>query len=74
MLTDVSDVRTASIIRAVMMEAVRTSDTSVNIYLTTLQYIPKGSKFHICRRENLKSRILAYGFVYLLFCLLRAVR
>jgi hypothetical protein len=27
-----------------MMEAVRTSETSVNIYLTTRQYIPEDSK------------------------------
>jgi hypothetical protein len=33
MLTDVSEVHTASIIRA-MMEAVLTSETSVNIYFT----------------------------------------
>jgi hypothetical protein len=40
MLTDVSEVCAASIIRAIialMMEAVRTSETSVNIYLTTRQ-------------------------------------
>jgi hypothetical protein len=29
-----------------MMEAVRTSETSVNIYLTTRQYIPEDSKLH----------------------------
>jgi hypothetical protein len=47
MLTDVSEVRTASIIRetiAHIMEAVRASETSVNIYLTTRQYIPEDSK------------------------------
>jgi hypothetical protein len=38
-----------------MMEAVRTSETSVNIYLTTQQYIPEDSKLHTRRRENLKS-------------------
>jgi hypothetical protein len=43
MFTDVSEVRTASII-ALMMEAVRTSETSVNTYLTTRQYIPEDSK------------------------------
>jgi hypothetical protein len=31
---------------AQMMDAVRTSETSVNIYLTTLQYIPEDSKLH----------------------------
>jgi hypothetical protein len=47
MLPDVSEVRTASIIRAmndaVMMEAVRTSETSVTFYLTTRQYVPEDS-------------------------------
>jgi hypothetical protein len=43
MLTDVSEVRTATIISA-MKEAVRTSETSVNIYLTTWQYIPEDSE------------------------------
>jgi hypothetical protein len=42
-LTDVSEVCTTSII-ALVMEAVRTSETSVNIYLTTRQYIPEDSK------------------------------
>jgi hypothetical protein len=57
MLTDVSEVRTASIIRA-MMETVHTSETSVNIYLTTRQYIPEDCKLHTRRRENLKSHII----------------
>jgi hypothetical protein len=43
MLTDVSEVRTTSVI-ALIMVAVRTSETSVNIYLTTRQYIPEDSK------------------------------
>jgi len=59
-LTDVSEVRTASIIRAMiiialMMEAVRTSETSVNFNVTTRRYIPEDSKLHTRRRENLKS-------------------
>jgi hypothetical protein len=48
-----SEVRTASIIRA--LEAVRISETSVNIYLSTRQYISEDSKLHTRRRENLKS-------------------
>jgi hypothetical protein len=40
-----------------MMEAVRTSETSVNIYLTTRQYISEDSKLLTRRRENLKSHI-----------------
>jgi hypothetical protein len=42
--TDVSKVRAVSIIRAMrslMMEAARTPETSVDIYLTTRQYIPE---------------------------------
>jgi hypothetical protein len=42
MLTDVSDVRTAMFF-ALMMEAVRTSETLVNICLTTRQDIPEDS-------------------------------
>jgi hypothetical protein len=33
----------------------RTSETSVNIYLTTRQYIPEDSKRHTRCRENMKS-------------------
>jgi hypothetical protein len=42
-LTDVSEERTASII-ALMMEAVRTSETSVDFNITTRRYIPEDSK------------------------------
>jgi hypothetical protein len=44
MLADVSEVRTAHIIIALMMETVRTSETSINIYFTTRQYIPEDSE------------------------------
>jgi len=41
-----------------MMEAVRTSETSVDNYFTR-QYIPEdNSEHHTRRRENLKSHIL----------------
>jgi hypothetical protein len=51
--TDVSEVRTASII-ALMMEAARTSETSVDNYFTR-QYIPEDkSELHTRCRENLK--------------------
>jgi hypothetical protein len=49
-LTDVSEVCTASIIMAiiaVMMEAARTSETSVNFNVATRHYIPEDSKLHI---------------------------
>jgi hypothetical protein len=45
MSIDVSEVRAASNIRA-MMEAARTSETSVDIQLRTRQYIPEDSELH----------------------------
>jgi hypothetical protein len=42
MSTDVSEVRTASNIRA-MMKVARTSETSVDIQLRTRQYVPEDS-------------------------------
>jgi hypothetical protein len=57
----VSEVRTASTI-AVMMEAVRTSETSVYfINKTTRRYIPEGCHLHTRRRENQKSHIGGMG-------------
>jgi hypothetical protein len=53
-LTDVSEVRTVSIIRAVM-EAVRTSETSVNFNVAARRHISKDSK------------LCMYRFVVLLF-------
>jgi hypothetical protein len=41
-----------------MMEAARTSETSVDIQLRTRQYIPEDSELHTRRRENLKSHRL----------------
>jgi hypothetical protein len=53
--TDVSEVRAASIIIALMMGAARTSETLVENYFTR-QYIPEEkSELHTPRRENLKS-------------------
>jgi glutamate/tyrosine decarboxylase-like PLP-dependent enzyme len=49
-------VRTASIIIALMMEEVLTSETSVNLNVTARRYIPEDSKLHTRRRENLNSR------------------
>jgi hypothetical protein len=40
---------------ALMMEAVRTSETSVNFNVTTRRYIPEDTKLHTRRHENLKS-------------------
>jgi hypothetical protein len=55
------EVHAAFIVRALIalvMEAARTSETSVNIQLRTRQYIPEDSEFRTRRRENLKSQIL----------------
>jgi hypothetical protein len=38
-----------------MMEAVRTSETSVNFNETTQNYIPESCNHHTRRHENLKS-------------------
>jgi Na+/H+ antiporter NhaA len=46
---------TASSLIALMMEAVSTSETLVNLYQTTLHYNPEYSHLHTRRRENLKS-------------------
>jgi hypothetical protein len=60
-LIDFSEVRTVSIIKMMitiiiitLIEAVRTSETSVNFNVTTRRYIPEDSKLHTRRRENLK--------------------
>jgi hypothetical protein len=41
----------------VMLEAVRTPETSVK-FVTTWRYIPEFSKLHTCCRENLKSHMV----------------
>jgi hypothetical protein len=47
-LTDVSDVLTASIIKAMrIMQAVNTSETSVNFYQTTWNNIPETGHLHL---------------------------
>jgi hypothetical protein len=40
---------------AVMLEAVRASETSVCFHKTTRRYMPESCNFHTHRRENLKS-------------------
>jgi hypothetical protein len=55
--TEVSEVFTASINRAPMMESVSTSETSVNFYQTTRRNIPEDRHLHTRRRENLKSQL-----------------
>jgi hypothetical protein len=52
-----------------MMEAARTSETSVDNYFTR-QYIPEdNSELHTRRRENLKSHILSVAGKYIPFLL-----
>jgi hypothetical protein len=69
-----------------MMEAVRTSETSVYLNETTRRYIPEDSKLHTRRRENLKShtnflprslklghatlRIVVAGYMIWIFCVI----
>jgi hypothetical protein len=45
----------ASIIIALMMKAVSTSETFFNIYQTTRRNIPEDNHLHARRSENLKS-------------------
>jgi hypothetical protein len=42
---------------ALMMEAVHTSESSINFNVTTRRYIPEDFKLNTRRRENLKSHI-----------------
>jgi hypothetical protein len=50
-------VRTAAIVIAVMMEVVRTSETSVYFNETAWCNIPEGHHLHTRCRENLKSHM-----------------
>jgi hypothetical protein len=43
---------------ALMMEAARTSETSIDMHLRTRQYIPEDSELHTRHRENLKSHMM----------------
>jgi hypothetical protein len=57
MSIDVLEVRAASNI-ALMMEKARTSETSVDIQLTTRQYIPENSELYLdeLRRQRVKLK------------------
>jgi hypothetical protein len=57
-LTDVSEVHQG----ALMMEAVCTSEKSVNFNVTTWCYIPEDSKLHTCCHQNLKSHMCQIYF------------
>jgi hypothetical protein len=56
--------RRAFIIEAMKMEAVSTSETSVNFYQAARGNNPKDSHIHTRRRENLKSHIFLFSQVY----------
>jgi len=56
MSTDVSEVLTTAIIRAKMMEAVSTSETSVNSHQTTRSNISEYSHIHIRCQGDVTSR------------------
>jgi hypothetical protein len=43
--------------QGLIMEAVRTFETSVNFNVTTRRYIPEDYESHTRRRENFKSHI-----------------
>jgi hypothetical protein len=58
MSTDVSEVRAASI--ALMMEAARTSETSVDIQLRTRQYIPEDSENSTCSLNSLHTKLSTF--------------
>jgi hypothetical protein len=46
---------------ALMMEAARSSETSVNFYQTTWRYNPEHSNLRTHRRENLNSYLKSFG-------------
>jgi hypothetical protein len=54
-LTDVSEVVTTSIIRAMMMEAASTSETWVSFYKTTWHNIPHDSHLLACKKSSLRG-------------------
>jgi hypothetical protein len=45
-----------------MVEAARTSETSVDIQLRTRQYIPEDSELHTLRRENLRFHVFTFFY------------
>jgi hypothetical protein len=56
-LADVSEELTASTIIALIMEAISSYETSVNIYQTSRHNIPEDCRLHTRRRDNLKSHL-----------------
>jgi hypothetical protein len=52
--------RARGLLIALMIEAVSTSETSVNFYQTTRRDNPEDSHLHACSSENLKSHYLTF--------------
>jgi hypothetical protein len=73
MSTDVSEVRAASNIITLMMEAARTCETSVDNYFTRQYILEDKSELHTRRRENLKSHNSHYVHTYICSYLLHSV-
>jgi hypothetical protein len=46
---------------ALLMEAARASEPTVDIQLRTRQYIPEDAELHTRRRENLKSHRVVFS-------------
>jgi hypothetical protein len=60
------------IIIALMMEAVRTSETWVYSIETAWGCTQEGSNLHMCRRENLKSHLVKRSHYEALHCVISA--
>jgi hypothetical protein len=58
--TNVSEVLTASIMIALTMEAVRTSETLVNFYQSTRRYTPDDSRLQM-NNESITNTRLVFG-------------
>jgi hypothetical protein len=58
MYTDVSEVLAVFTIKAMVMEAVGTSETSAKVYQTTRCYKPQDGHLQVRRRNDFKSRQL----------------
>jgi hypothetical protein len=74
--TDASEVGPASISRAMMMEAVRTSETSVSFNVTTRRYIPEGSKLQFLTDHHAGKYedITVVRMTTLMFCIVNPCR
>jgi hypothetical protein len=58
--TDVSEMLNASTIWTMTLEAIHTSETSVNLYETTRSQIPEDSRFHFCHLHGQSCLITCF--------------